>query len=332
MSALRSSGLCSSPSGTLLPLSPPTLSLASAANIACEALLDNPPDLVCPITHELFKEPVINAAGQVYERSAIEAYMRRSLMDPVTRMQLHPTSVLTPVWIVKSRCLEYREGTARRCVEQAYRSPGQGAVRYVRRAVELCGDANFTVQGLSRGCIQYAQSHPSSAHDDVCMHLFAAGLLAAGLKDEAAAVYYSLLQGGSDRAQQAELLRQCLSCWSSDPHGQPDNATFEKLSHFVVLQSTFRWGKIIDIVQDAGFGDGFALRLCEELILRQARQSGSDTDTAEWSMQKEVLMKYVQISHQGVATQQQLTDDIVSCLEQQLCGELRACCSAAMYL
>ena len=103
MSAVRSSGLCASPSGTLLPLSPPTLSLASAANTAFEALFDNPPDLVCPVTHELFKEPVINAAGQVYERSAIEAYMRRSLMDPVTRMQLHPTSVLTPVWIVKSR-------------------------------------------------------------------------------------------------------------------------------------------------------------------------------------------------------------------------------------
>ena len=44
-----------------------------------------------------------------------------------------------------------------------------------------------------------------SAHDDVCMRLFAAGLLAAGLKDEAAAVYYSLLQGGSDRAQQVAL-------------------------------------------------------------------------------------------------------------------------------
>ena len=37
------------------------------------------------------------------------------------------------------------------------------------------------------------------------MRLFAAGLLAAGLKDEAAAVYYSLLQGGSDRAQQVAL-------------------------------------------------------------------------------------------------------------------------------
>ena len=34
------------------------------------------------------------------------------------------------------------------------------------------------------------------------MRLFAAGLLAAGLKDEAAAVYYSLLQGGANRGQQ----------------------------------------------------------------------------------------------------------------------------------
>lgn len=41
-----------------------------------------------------------------------------------------------------------------------------------------------------------------SAHDTVCMRLFAAGLLVAGLKDEAAGVYYSLLQEGADRAQQ----------------------------------------------------------------------------------------------------------------------------------
>ena len=41
-----------------------------------------------------------------------------------------------------------------------------------------------------------------SVHDTVCMRLFAAGLLATGLKDEAAGIYYSLLQEGSDRAQQ----------------------------------------------------------------------------------------------------------------------------------
>ena len=67
---------------------------------------------------------------------------------------------------------------------------------------------------------------------------------------------------------QAELLRQCVSCWSADPQGQPDDSTFEKLSRFVERQSNFSWGRIIDIVQTAGFGDAFALRLCEELILR----------------------------------------------------------------
>ena len=41
-----------------------------------------------------------------------------------------------------------------------------------------------------------------SLHDTVCLRLFAAGLLAAGMKDEAAGVYYSLLQEGADRAQQ----------------------------------------------------------------------------------------------------------------------------------
>ena len=103
MAATRASPLCSTPSGTLLPLSPPAMALASAMMSASEALEQNPPDLVCPITHEIFTEPVINGAGQVYERAAIEMHMRRSTIDPVTRMHLHPSSGLTPVWIVKSR-------------------------------------------------------------------------------------------------------------------------------------------------------------------------------------------------------------------------------------
>ena len=49
-----------------------------------------------------------------------------------------------------------------------------------------------------------------SVHDTVCMRLFAAGLLATGLKDEAAGVYYSLLQEGADRAQQVA----CSNCSS----------------------------------------------------------------------------------------------------------------------
>ena len=44
--------------------------------------------------------------------------------------------------------------------------------------------------------------HAGSSHDAVCIRLFAAGLLASGMKDEAAGVYYSLLHGLADRAHQ----------------------------------------------------------------------------------------------------------------------------------
>ena len=104
--------------------------------------------------------------------------------------------------------MEFRESTARQCVEQAYRRLGQDAVKFVRRAVELCGNTNFTVQassqvaapaphlealltygkfgvnsyqsgctlqGLSRSCIQYVQTHPSESlfcavHTDHNLH------------------------------------------------------------------------------------------------------------------------------------------------------------------
>ena len=108
------SPLCLTPSGSFLPISPPNVSLVPVAPLA-DVLLENPPDLVCPITHELFSEPVINGAGQVYERSAIEVHMRRSNTDPVTRMQLHPASPLTPVFIVKSRSVSLRCKTPLSC-------------------------------------------------------------------------------------------------------------------------------------------------------------------------------------------------------------------------
>ncbi|KAL3146347.1 hypothetical protein ABBQ32_003037 [Trebouxia sp. C0010 RCD-2024] len=175
-----------------------------------------------------------------------------------------------------------------------------------------CRQVSEESSGTVRRC-QICNS--GSVHDTVCMRLFAAGLLAAGLKDEAAGVYYSLLQEGADRAQQAELLRQCLACWSPDLHGQPDDSTFEKLSRFVERQNTFSWGRTIDIVQDAGFGDAFALRLCEELILRDVAEDSS-TSKAEWAMQKEVILKYVQISRHSLASKQQMTDAALTSLTQ----------------
>ena len=33
--------------------------------------METPHDLICPITQQLFKDPVVTSEGQVYEREAI---------------------------------------------------------------------------------------------------------------------------------------------------------------------------------------------------------------------------------------------------------------------
>lgn len=79
------------------------------------------------------------------------------------------------------------------CTAYPLPSPEAGAqVRYVRRAVELAGD--LAVPGLSRECRAYVASHPSNAYDGPALRVFARGLLAAGQRDRAAAVYCGLLR------------------------------------------------------------------------------------------------------------------------------------------
>lgn len=70
-----------------------------------DALLSTPPDLICPITSELFYDPCINAAGMVYEKAAIEKAMQLSLQrdglmkDPLTNQTL-PNDNLMQVHMV----------------------------------------------------------------------------------------------------------------------------------------------------------------------------------------------------------------------------------------
>ena len=42
------------------------------------------PSLICPITHELFRDPVVARDGQTYEREAIEHWLREHNTSPVT--------------------------------------------------------------------------------------------------------------------------------------------------------------------------------------------------------------------------------------------------------
>jgi hypothetical protein len=68
------------------------------------------------------------------------------------------------------------------------------AVRYVRRAVELCDALSSPVPGLSQECLEYVKAHPSNVYDMPALHLFAKGLQESGQRDKAAAVYFTLLQ------------------------------------------------------------------------------------------------------------------------------------------
>jgi serine/threonine protein kinase len=62
---------------------------------------DNSPDsLKCPITYELFRDPVIGGDGHTYERENITAWIRKHSTSPITRQPMDLNS-LRPNYIVK---------------------------------------------------------------------------------------------------------------------------------------------------------------------------------------------------------------------------------------
>jgi hypothetical protein len=51
-------------------------------------------ELTCPITHELFVDPVFcTGDGQTYERSAIEKYLKHNTKSPISRLELQSTEI-----------------------------------------------------------------------------------------------------------------------------------------------------------------------------------------------------------------------------------------------
>ena len=50
---------------------------------------DPPDELICPITREIMTDPVITAAGQTYERAAIERWLVAHDTDPMAHIQIN---------------------------------------------------------------------------------------------------------------------------------------------------------------------------------------------------------------------------------------------------
>ncbi|XP_058643666.1 uncharacterized protein LOC131547244 isoform X5 [Onychostoma macrolepis] len=72
-----------------------------------ESNVQVPPHLVCPLSGKIFVDPVKTKGGCVYERRAIEEYLKTNNNDPVTGKPLSCTD-LTPDKNMKKSVVEYR--------------------------------------------------------------------------------------------------------------------------------------------------------------------------------------------------------------------------------
>jgi U-box domain len=69
--------------------------------------LEIPPHYICPITHEIMRDPVFTADGHTYERQAIEEWFRRGhSTSPLTNNAL-PHRILTPCISLKDMITEF---------------------------------------------------------------------------------------------------------------------------------------------------------------------------------------------------------------------------------
>ncbi|KAG0455811.1 hypothetical protein HPP92_023599 [Vanilla planifolia] len=69
-----------------------------------------PKDFVCPITNQLFDDPVTLETGQTYERRAIQEWLDRGNMTcPITRQKLHSTKLPKTNYVLKRLIASWRE-------------------------------------------------------------------------------------------------------------------------------------------------------------------------------------------------------------------------------
>ena len=120
-------------------------------------------------------------------------HLRFNNTDPVTNIVL-PSLALTPVFPMKSRSMEFRERTAKACVERAASFAARDPVSLVRRACELLQGLSIKVPGITAELVQYVGSHSSNAYDSLVLRQLAEALKKQRYIDQAANVYYRLLQ------------------------------------------------------------------------------------------------------------------------------------------
>ena len=86
-----------------------SLEQTDGAEESCQRLLKTiapPESYLCPITHKLFRDPVITVSGVSYEKEAIEEWIKTSGSDPFSR---EPITGLIPNRALQSSVEEFLE-------------------------------------------------------------------------------------------------------------------------------------------------------------------------------------------------------------------------------
>mmetsp|Transcript_154255 Transcript_154255/g.269852 ORF Transcript_154255/g.269852 Transcript_154255/m.269852 type:complete len:583 (-) Transcript_154255:252-2000(-) len=126
------------PTADCLVPKPPS---APKTGLDIDALTTDPHDMCCPVTLDLYKDPVIASDGFTYERQAIETIIARQGCSPNTREVL--SGQLNPNKTKKAEVDEYRVQRASACLDLAVQQTTTGnyimANQLLERAVSLNG-------------------------------------------------------------------------------------------------------------------------------------------------------------------------------------------------
>ena len=68
----------------------------------------NPEGFLCPITRELFTDPVVASDGHTYEQSAISQWLESHRTSPLTRTLLSTTDLLRPNFALRTALEDWR--------------------------------------------------------------------------------------------------------------------------------------------------------------------------------------------------------------------------------
>ncbi|CAK9025228.1 U-box domain-containing protein 51 (Plant U-box protein 51) [Includes: E3 ubiquitin ligase (RING-type E3 ubiquitin transferase) [Durusdinium trenchii] len=99
-------------------------------------LMEDPPDLCCPISQELMEDPVVAADGITYERRCIAEWFYFNSGSPTTREPLL-TRVLNPSQHMKSAVIAYKERTVQEILSVAAELQGAEALKLLSRGEQF---------------------------------------------------------------------------------------------------------------------------------------------------------------------------------------------------